>query len=530
MDALLDAVLSVSTGLDLDQTLRRIVQAARELVDADYAALGVLDPSGMLSRFIAVGIDERTQDLIGPLPAGHGVLGIVIEDDKPLRLADLAQHPMSVGFPDHHPAMRTFLAVPVRARGEVFGRLYLTEKTGGGEFTADDETVVQALAGAAGVAIDNARQYEQARRRQRWLEATSQVITALLAGGDTTGALHLIAAHAQELTAADYSLIALPLDPGPDPGETTELSVQVCVGAGAETLTGRAIPVRGSTTGAVFTDHTARSVSRLAFDVAAGLGIDFGPALALPLGVDGPLAGVLLAVRGPGSPTFTDDDLQLVSSFADQAVLALHFAQTQAARRELEILADRDRIARDLHDSAIQRLSTIGFGLNGVLGRIRDPDLARRVSAQITSLDQVIRDISTVVDDLQADARPPRSLRARLNRIIDELTGESGPRTLVRLSGPLDRVPAELARHVEVALREGITAALAGVSVHEIVITVGVDDNVAITITDDGLPDPASRDGRDGLTRRVAAAGGSCRITRPEGGGTRLAWVAPLTR
>jgi signal transduction histidine kinase len=389
---------------------------------------------------------------------------------------------------------------------------------------------VQALAGAAGVAIDNARQYEQARRRQRWLEATSQVITALLAGGDTTGALHLIAAHAQELTAADYSLIALPLDPGPDPGETTELSVQVCVGAGAETLTGRAIPVRGSTTGAVFTDHTARSVSRLAFDVAAGLGIDFGPALALPLGVDGPLAGVLLAVRGPGSPTFTDDDLQLVSSFADQAVLALHFAQTQAARRELEILADRDRIARDLHDSAIQRLSTIGFGLNGVLGRIRDPDLARRVSAQITSLDQVIRDISTVVDDLQADARPPRSLRARLNRIIDELTGESGPRTLVRLSGPLDRVPAELARHVEVALREGITAALAGVSVHEIVITVGVDDNVAITITDDGLPDPASRDGRDGLTRRAAAAGGSCRITRPEGGGTRLAWVAPLAR
>lgn len=350
MDALLDAVLSVSSGLDLDSTLRRIVQAAMALVNAEYGALGVLDEAGMLSRFIPVGIDDTTRSLIGPLPTGHGVLGVVIEDDKPLRLADLAQHPMSIGFPMHHPPMRTFLGLPVRARGEVFGRLYLTEKAGGQEFTDDDEIVVLALAGAAGVAIDNADHYQQARRRQRWLEATSQVTAELLADGDTTQALQLIASNAQELTTADYTLIAVPADPGLGAADTTDLVVTVCVGVGTEQLTGRRIPVRGSTTGAVFADHTPRSVPHLAYDVAAGLGVEFGPALALPLGVDDPLAGVLLIVRGPGSPAFTDDELQLVSTFADQAALALQRAETQATRRELEVLADRDRIARDLHD------------------------------------------------------------------------------------------------------------------------------------------------------------------------------------
>jgi transcriptional regulator with GAF, ATPase, and Fis domain len=169
MDALLDAVLAVSSGLDLDATLRRIVQAAIDLVDARYGALGVLGEGGMLNEFVYVGIDDETRELIGPLPTGHGVLGVVIEDNKPLRLDDLSQHPMSTGFPPNHPPMRTFLGVPVRARDETFGRLYLTQKNNGGEFTRDDEVVVQALAGAAGVAIDNARSFEAARsRRPGW--------------------------------------------------------------------------------------------------------------------------------------------------------------------------------------------------------------------------------------------------------------------------------------------------------------------------------------------------------------------------
>ena len=203
MDALLGAVVSVATDLDLDGTLARIVQAAMDLVDARYGAVGVRGPGGELSRFLTVGIDEAAQQLIGPLPTGHGVLGVVIEDNKPLRLRDVAQHPMSSGFPPHHPPMRTFLGVPVQARGEVFGRLYLTEKAGGDEFTDDDEVVVTALAGAAGVAIHNAELYAESRRRQQWLEATAEVCAALLTDPGTTGALQLIATRARDLTGAD---------------------------------------------------------------------------------------------------------------------------------------------------------------------------------------------------------------------------------------------------------------------------------------------------------------------------------------
>ena len=280
MDALLDAVLAVSSRLELDATLRTIVQAAMDLVGARYGALGVLGEGGMLSRFVHVGIDDATRELIGPLPTGHGVLGAVIEEAKPLRLADLSTHPMSIGFPANHPPMRSFLGVRVRGRGEIFGRLYLTEKAEGEEFTADDEVVVQALAGAAGVAIENARLYEQGRRRQRWLEAAGEVTTALLGGTATPEALQLIAGRALELAAADYTVIALPSDPDAPPEDVEELRVAVSAGLDAASIVGRPVPVRGSTMGEVFTDHLPRSVPRLAFDLAN----EFGPALALAAG------------------------------------------------------------------------------------------------------------------------------------------------------------------------------------------------------------------------------------------------------
>lgn len=412
MDALLDAVLVVSTGLDLEVTLRRIVQSAMDLVGARYGALWVLDQAGTPSRFIPVGVTETTRDLIGRQPTGQGVLGVIL-DDKPLRLPDLSRHPRSVGFPTHHPPMRTLLGVPVRARGTVFGRLYLSEKDDGQEFTPDDEAVMQALARAAGIAIDNAHQYERARRRQHWLEATSQITTELLADGDINDALGLIARCAQELTAAHCTLIALPAGHGTDSG-ATELTVAACVGAGAEQITGRRIPVSGSTTGAVFADHTPRSVPHPAFDVAAGLGIRFGPALALPLGINDPLGGVLLIVRQPGCPAFTDDELRLASTFADQAALARQRAERRATRMELEILADHDRIARDLHDRVIQQLFGVGLALNGIQGRVTEPELARRLNSQIDELDLVIRDIRAVICDLRTDPDPPSGPQTQL--------------------------------------------------------------------------------------------------------------------
>ncbi|SDP47183.1 Histidine kinase-, DNA gyrase B-, and HSP90-like ATPase [Nakamurella panacisegetis] len=527
MDALLDAVLAVSSGLDLDATLRQIVQAAMDLVDARYGALGLLDDAGNLQQFIPIGIDEERASLIGPLPTGQGVLGVVIEEDKPLRLADLAHHPVSVGLPAHHPPMHTFLGVPIRARGAIFGRLYLTEKRDGQEFTDDDETVVQALAGAAGIAIDNAQQYEQARRRQRWLEATSEITAALLTVSDTTQALHLIATHAQQLTLAQSTLIALPATSAP---ATTELVVTICAGADADQLIGRAIPIHGSTAGAVFYDHTPRSVKRLAFDIGAGLGIDLGAALALPLHVDDRATGVLLTVRAPGAPAFNDDELQLVATFADQATLALQRAQTQDARQELEILADRDRIAMDLHDHVIQQIFGVGLALHAIQRRIKPSDVALRLNTEINKLDHVVRDIRTVIFDLQAEPAEQPNLRAALDAVVTDLTGNSPLRTTVRMSGPLDIVGPALGQQAEAALREMVSNVVHHAQATELDVTVSAADDLVIAVTDNGvgIPVTAARRGLNNLGQRAGDHNGTCTITAPANGGTQILWSVPL--
>lgn len=216
MDRLIEAMLVVTAGLDLDNTLRTIVHTAIELVDAGYGALGVRETdkdSLQLAEFVYEGIDDRTRVLIGDLPRGHGVLGVLIEEPKPIRLTDLSTHPASVGFPEHHPPMHTFLGVPVKVRDEVFGNLYLTEKAGGQEFTEDDEVIVQALAAAAGTAIANARLYEQSQIRQQWLEATQDVATELLAGSEPDDVLELVADRALQLTQSAVAFLALPEDP-----------------------------------------------------------------------------------------------------------------------------------------------------------------------------------------------------------------------------------------------------------------------------------------------------------------------------
>ncbi len=530
MEALLDAVLSVSTGLDLDSTLRRIVQSAMSLVDARYGALGILDHQGTLSRFLPVGIDEATQDLIGPLPTGHGVLGVVIEDDKPLRLNNISQHPMSIGFPPHHPPMHSFLGVPVRARGEVFGRLYLTEKKDGQEFSADDEVVVMSLAGAAGIAIDNARLYEEARRRQSWLEATAEVSAALLGEEGTDQALQLIATRAQELTGADYTLIVVPDESDDGPDSPGELVVEVCVGAGAEEILGRRIPVHGSTTGAVYADHIPRSVPRLAFDFSAGGNVEFGPALALPLGTSRPPSGVLLTLRKAGARGFDDAELHLVSTFADQAALALERAETQANRRELEMLTDRDRIAKDLHDHVIQRLFAIGLAMNGTQRRVRTPEVTDRLNCHIDDLDDVIRDIRSVIFDLQTEPGGAKHLRTELNEIIGELTEDAPMHTTVRMSGPMDTIPPELARHLHAVVREGVSNAVRHARARNLSVTVSLDGDVTVSIADDGIgmPESVARSGLHNLVDRAAEVGGQCTIDVPDTGGTKLTWCAPI--
>jgi signal transduction histidine kinase len=525
MDALLDAVLAVSSGVELDSTLRRIVQAAIDLVNARYGALGVIGADGTLTRFVNVGIDDRTRDLIGPLPTGRGVLGVVIEENKPLRLDDLSQHPMSIGFPPNHPPMKTFIGVPVRNRGETYGRLYLTEKRGGAGFTEDDEVVLQALAGAAGVAIENARLYEATRRRQRWLEATGEVTAELLGGTDTGEALRLIASRAQELSNADYTLIALPEDPDADPTQVAELVVAVSVGVDSDRLTSR-VPVAGSTMGAVFTDHLPRNVTKLAYDLAD----QFGPALALPLGAGEAISGVLLTVRLPDATGFDDQELQLVSTFADQAALALQRAENQVAQRELEVLADRERIARDLHDHVIQRLFGVGLAMQSTHRREKSPRQAARLTEHIDQLHDVIQEIRTTIFDLQADAGGGKKLRNVLQELITELTEDAPVRSTIRISGPLDVLPPALAQHTQAVVREAVSNAVRHANATEVMITVSVGDDLVIEVDDNGrgIPDTVAKSGLHNLADRATESGGSCTVTPNKDGGTRFLWTAPL--
>ncbi|MCU1677777.1 MAG: hypothetical protein JWM93_2535, partial [Frankiales bacterium] len=384
LQSLLQAVVSIGSHLALDEVLRRIVSTAAQLADAQYAALGVLDPSGkQLSQFVTHGVDEETAAKIGPLPLGHGMLGLLIRDPSVIRVDDLADHPASVGFPPHHPPMKTFLGVPVVVRGEAFGNLYLTEKNGGGPFTEADQNIVLALAAAAGLAVQNARLYEQAQRRQRWLEATSEVATRVLSGASTNDVFAVIAELAHDLADADTVMLALPRADG-------TLRVVGAFGGGAETLRSIVIPAdslsgRVTREGSPVVVQDVRDDPDVWLDLLAQTGA--GPAMFIPLGSMADSMGALVLVRVAGSPAFDDEVVRLAGSFAGQAALALRLSAAAADREQLAVLGDRDRIARDLHDLVIQRLFATRLELESTVRRNEPPELADRLRRAVDDLD-----------------------------------------------------------------------------------------------------------------------------------------------
>ncbi|MEV5651963.1 GAF domain-containing protein [Nocardia sp. NPDC052254] len=405
MDGLVEAMLSVSAGLDLDRTLRAIVHTAIELVDARYGALGVRGPDGQLDQFIYEGIGDAERARIGDLPQGRGVLGLLISQPKPLRLDDLAQHPSSVGFPPHHPPMRTFLGVPVRIRDEVFGDLYLTEKAGGQPFTADDEVIVQALAAAAGIAIDNAHLYAQSHARQEWIAATRDVATDFLAGTDAEHVLQDVVDNACRLTGSQHALLAVPGDPEAVPEEVADLTVSHCAGAGPDSR-GTSLPLSGTPIGAAILERRPVPIPRDRVDhrFAAPLFTEPGPMLFLPLNAGEAILGVLVAARGRDGKTYSAETVELAGAFGDQAAFAMQMASAQQHVRELDVLSDRDRIARDLHDHVIQRLFELGLNAQGTLARSRNPDVRNRLAGLVEGLQQVIEEIRTSIFDLHPDS------------------------------------------------------------------------------------------------------------------------------
>ncbi|MFC9292227.1 GAF domain-containing protein, partial [Streptomyces sp. NPDC057052] len=361
VSTLLDAVLAIGSDLDLDVVLRRITESAVALMDARYGALGVLGDEGRIKRFITVGMDEETVGAIGHYPEGRGVLGLLVRNPEPLRLADLGGHPEAVGFPEGHPAMTTFLGAPVRVREKAFGNLYLTDKRGGAEFDEEDEAVLRTLAAAAGVAIDNARLYEDTRCREQWLEASSELTRSLLSGTDPDLVLHQVAATVRALSGADLVTVAVPFDGGDG------LVVEAAEGEGAERVRGLVLSPATRAAGVYRTSERVTSGAlsdEQRVDGGCAAKVDLGPGFLLPLGGGEHVRGVLEVANRPGGPEFSEAAMTMISGFADQAALALEIAEHRREAEHLLVLTDRDRIARDLHDLAIQRLFASGLTLN----------------------------------------------------------------------------------------------------------------------------------------------------------------------
>lgn len=527
LDGLIDAILAITSGLKLDATLRAIVHTAAELVDARYGALGVRGYDHRLVEFVYEGIDEETRHLIGSLPEGRGVLGALIEEPKPIRLDDISRHPASVGFPLHHPPMRTFLGVPVRIRDEVFGNLYLTEKADGQPFSDDDEVLVQALAAAAGIAVDNARLFEESRTREAWIEATRDIGTQMLAGADPAMVFRLIAEEALTLMAGAATLVAVPLDDEAPACEVDDLVIVEVAGEISPAVKQMTVAVSGTSIGGVFHDRTPRRFDRL--DLAVDGPVEPGPALVLPLRAADTVAGVLVALRSADEQPFSDKQLDMMAAFADQAALAWRLATAQRQMREVEILTDRDRIARDLHDHVIQRLFAVGLTLQGAAPRARVPAVRESIYSSIDDLQEIIQEIRSAIFDLHAGPSRATGLRHRLDKVIDQLAIPA-LHTTVQYTGPLSVVDTVLANHAEAVLREAVSNAVRHANATSLAINVSVEDDVRVEVVDDGvgISGGITESGLRNLRQRADDAGGEFTVENMPTGGTLLRWSAPL--
>ncbi|WUJ97962.1 GAF domain-containing protein [Streptomyces platensis] len=534
MRSLLDAVMGLGRGLELPQVLGGIVEAAVDLTDAEYGALGVVGDGQRLSQFLPVGMSEELIASIGPLPCGRGILGELIRHPEPLRLTDLSRHPRSYGFPAHHPPMRTFLGVPVRVRDEVFGNLYLTEKRGGGSFDAEDEAVVTTLSIAAGVAIDNARMYHESRRRERWLEALGEITRSLLSGTEASQVLRLIAERAMEVAGADCAAVLLPVPSVPD-----RLRVAVAHGAGAGRIAGLTVPAEGSLpgtaarTGQPVVSADLRSDPR-AHPLGAGTGADeeYGPAVAVPLQVDIG-CGALRLCRLAGRPAFDETEARLISGFADQAVIALELGRRRAESEELAVFHDRDRIARDLHDLAIQRLFATGITLQSATRLIDRPEAAERVGRAVDDLDTTIKIIRSTIFELRTagDGADGAGLRRGLTDAVRTAARTLGFTPSLRIDGPADtNVPDDLAGHLLAVTAEALSNAARHARARRLDVALTVADEVTLTVVDDGVGVGAARHtgGLANMRARAELHGGRLTVESPESGGTRIVWRVPL--
>ena len=532
-DQLLESALVLASDLSLDVVLQRIIELAVKLTDARYGALGVVGADGRLLDFITTGITPEDRQAIGPLPVGEGILGVLIRDAKPLRLRVIADDPRHVGFPPNHPPMQSFLGAPVRGRGKVFGNIYLTEKQGAREFDAEDEAAVVVLATHAGVAIENARLYEETRRRGQWLEAVREISSAILAGTEGDGVLQIVVHRARELVNAATATIVAPAGSGRgDP-----LTIRVADGAHAAELVGLPIPIEGSVSGDVIrsgrpTVLADASRNSRTYQPMISLG-NMGPMVLVPVVLRGQPFGTLTVSNPIAGAAFDDEAVRLVETFADQASVALEYGRAQAELNRLSLLDERERIGRELHDGVIQSLFSVGMGLQATAVRSRDPEIETRLEAAVSEIDRAIRDLRNYIFGLRPGILADRQLEQALEDLAREFGEKTGVTTVTDIDGTIAAELAPRAADLVQLTRE----ALSNVGKHAEATTCRVSlhrdgEEAILEIDDDGRGfDPTAPQiglGLRNLKDRGIAIGGRVTVETKAGEGTTVQIAIPL--
>ena len=532
---LLDAVISVPGETTLAVTLQRITQLAAEISGAKYAALGVIGADQKITEFVTVGLDDHTRRTIGDPPSGEGVLGLLITCPESLRLPELGRHPASVGFPAHHPPMGSFLGVPIRVRDVVFGHLYLTEKEDGGEFTDRDEDLMVALAAAAGIAVENVRLAEETYRRERWLSASTHVTSALLGGAQLSETTRLVVETAAEIVHADAVFLLVKEAGG------AGLVVEAAHGESTQVFVGERYVLTRTLAAEVFADGLPRpyasrgTVMKALSSTTPPHGRLDGPGVLIPLSSAGQVLGLLSVVRFRGSAPFAPADIRMVHTFADHAALAIEFGRATGDRQRLAIYEDRERIARDLHCLVIQRLFAIGLGVQGLLSKVTQPEVAEKLSGCVDELDATIHDVRKTIFSLEASVDEPGGLRGQVLRTVTEAAEMLSFEPTLTMAGPLDSgLPDQLRPHVLAVVVEALTnvarhARASSANVRVAVDTVG--RAMSVVIEDDGIGpgiEHVPGQGMVNLAARARRLGGTSTLRPGEHGGAVLTWSVPL--
>lgn len=533
---LLHANQMIVGNLALPVVLRRIVEAACELVNARYGALGVIAPNGSLEQFVHVGMDAQTVSKIGHLPEGKGLLGALIQDPRPIRLQTMTGDPRSVGFPPNHPPMGSFLGVPIRVRDEVYGNLYLTGHEDA--VTAEDEELVLALAATAGVAIENARLFDESRRRQEWLQASTEITRQLLAN-EGEEPLQVIARRLHQIAGADAVNVVLPTPDG------QHLIVEIATGEGADQLAGVSYPSKQTVSQLVIENGRPVLVGDIRQEQHHTVHLSqvaaIGPLMALPLVGTERVRGALIVARLEGRARFTVAELEMATTFANQAAVAVELADARADQQRMTLLEDRDRIGRDLHDHVIQRLFGVGLTVESIASGLSADPRGDRLAQVVTDIDATIRQIRTTIFQLRGPLAPyTGGVRAQVLEVAAELTVTLGFQPSVTFAGPVDFVvPDAVIGELSAVVRETLSNTARHAKAEQVMVSLSVGKGVlCLEVTDDGvgMGETDRRSGLANLRERAALHHGTLLVTSPfpdrgcldSRGGTNIRWTIPL--